>query len=252
MRDSDGNYIYETNPETGKPIYVKTGEKKTRTQKSTRMAETDDAYTLLSDHPNNKEILYADFANKMKAMGNNARKEYLVTPNQKMVPEAKKKYAKELAELDAALNKALKNASRERQAQLIANQIVADAMKNNPDMDGEEKKRIRGQALIGARNRAGAKKDRIIFTEKQWEAINAGAVSENKLVQLLKNADPDNYKALATPHASRVSGTTAKYIKDLLNAGWSRTDIENAGYASMSTIRAVEDGKYDADIASES
>lgn len=250
LRDEKGNYIYETNPETGKPVYVKTGKIKERTQKVSRMADAKDAYELLSDNPTNKELLYADFANKMKAMGNEARKEYLATPHQKMNPEAKKLYSKELSELNVALNKALKNAQRERQAQLIANQIVADAMKNNPDMEAEEKKRLKGQALIGARDRAGARKDRIIFTEKQWEAINAGAVSENQLVKLLKNADAEHYKKLATPRTSRVSGSTAKRIQELLNAGWSRNDIVNAGYASMSTIRDVEDGKYKAEISS--
>lgn len=250
VKDENGKDVYETNPDTGRPVYVKTGNMVERKQKVSRMDDAKDAYELLSDNPNNKELLYADFANKMKSMGNEARKEYLATPRQQMNPEAKKLYSKELAELNVALNRALKNATRERQAQLIANQIVADAQRNNPDMEAEEKKRLRGQALIGARDRAGAKKDRIIFTEKQWEAINAGAVSENQLVKLLKNADANEYKKLATPRVSRVSGATASRIKQLLSAGWSREDIVNAGYASMSTIRDVEDGKYNSAIES--
>lgn len=245
VKDENGKDVYATNPDTGRPIYEKTGEMKKRMQSVSRMDKAKDAYELLSDNPNNKEILYADFANKMKSMGNEARKEYLAVPHQRMDPAAKKKYANEVASLEKQLNTALKNAPRERLAQRIATQIIADAVKENPDMDADEAKRIKGQALIGARDRAGAKKTRVQFTVKEWEAINAGAVSENQLVKLLKNADAEQYKKLATPRESRVSSSTAIKIQQLLNAGWSRNDIVNAGYASMETVRDIEDGKYD-------
>lgn len=243
-KDENGNWVYETNPETGKPVYEKTGKVKERQQKSTRMAEADDAYELVSDNPSPKEIIYADFANKMKAMGNEARKEYLATPGVKVNTEAKKQYANEVASLNKKLNDAKKNAPKERQAQLLATQIINERLRDNPNMEADEKKRLKGQALNGARNRTGAKKQRVKFTEKEWEAVNAGAVSENTLVQLLKNADPDNYKKLATPKSSRISESTATRIQQLLNAGWTREQIQDAGYASMDTITKVASGAY--------
>jgi hypothetical protein len=242
-KDANGKWVYEINPETGRPLYENTGKINVRMQKSTKMAETDDARELMSDNPSAKEIIYADYANKMKAMANEARKEYLATPNLKMDPEAKKKYKEEVASLDKKLNDALKNAPKERQAQLLATQIINERLKENPDMDGDEKKRLKGQALNGARQRTGAKKQRVVFTEKEWEAVNAGAISENKLTKLLKNAEPDNYKALATPRTSRISETTANRIQQLLAAGWTERQIEDAGYASMDTIRKVESGR---------
>lgn len=254
-------------PDTGKPIKIgeeefkdKNGktrkrsvylmesveEENERNTSSTRMAEAKNAYELLSDNPSNKEYLYADYANKMKSMANEARKEWLNVPKLKMNPAAKKEYSREVKSLEEKFIRAKKNAPRERQAQLVATQMINSKLEQNPDMDKDDKKRLRGQALNGARDKVGAKKDRIKFTEKEWEAINAGAISETRLTDLLKNADSDNYKALATPKSSRISASTAARIESLLNAGWSRKDIENAGYASMETIKSVENGTWQA------
>ena len=244
LRDEDGKILYLTDDETGKVVYEKTGKMTTRQQKSTRMAEADDAYELLSDNPSNKEIIYADYANKMKAMANTARKEYLATPRMRMNSEAKKEYATEVASLNRKLNDAKKNAPKERQAQLLATQIINQKKQDNPDMSAEELKRLEGQALNGARSRTGAKKQRVKFTEKEWEAVNAGAISENVLVQLLKNGDADNYKSLATPRQSRISESTANRIQALLNAGWTKRDIVDAGYASETTVEKVQKGQF--------
>ena len=245
LKDENGNDVYVINPKTGKPQLQGTGKIMTRTQDVPKMSLHDDAYELLSDNPSNKEYLYADFANKMKSMANEARKEWLATPKLEMNAEAKKLYSKEVASLNVQLNNALKNSQRERQAQLLANQIVDARRADNPDMDSDELKRLKGQALNGARDRTGAKKDRVIFSEKEWEAINAGAISESTLVKLLNNGDPDNYKALATPRTSRVSNATANYVNQLLSAGWTREDIVKAGYASMETINKVQSGDYE-------
>lgn len=254
-------------PETGKPIKIgeetyvdskgktrkrsiyKTEEitvTNERKQGVARMDTVKDAYELLSDNPSNKEYLYADYANKMKSLGNRARKEWLATPKLEFNPAAKKKYQKEVDELNNAYIKAKKNAPRERQAQLLATQIINSRLQDNPNLkdDKEEFKRLKGQALNGARQRTGAQKERIKFTDKQWEAINAGAVSETRLAEMLKNADPDNYRALATPRTNRISASTALRIQGLLNAGWTRKEIENAGYASMDTIMKVANGTW--------
>lgn len=221
-------------------------EVKERKISSTRMAEAKDARELLSANPSNKEILYADFANKMKSMGNTARKEWLNVPKLEANPEAKKQYKEEIKSLNEKAVKAKLNAPRERQAQILATEIIRARLQDNPDLynDKEEYKRIKGQALNGARARTGAKKQRIQFTEKEWEAINAGAITETKLKELLANADSESYKKLATPKQSRVSESTANRINGLLSSGWSREDIANAGYASMDTIIAVQKGQY--------
>ena len=244
-RDDDGNYVYETNPKTGKTLYAPTGKINERMTKSTRMGETKDARKLMSDNPSNKEIIYADFANKMKAMANESRKEYLATPKLQYNPEAKKKYAAEVKTLDDKLVKAKQNSPKERWAQRLANQQVRAAVDDNPNMTAEEKKRLRGQKLTESRQRTGANKQRVVFTEKEWEAINAGAISESKLQKLLDNADTDSYRTMALPKSSRVSASTANRVQSLLAAGWTRNQIVDAGYASMETVKEVQKGNYE-------
>lgn len=240
-------------PETGKYVKNPDGtwkkevvyETHSRLQASTKMAEAKDAYTLLSKNPNKKEILYADFANNMKGLANKARKEWIVTPDLEYSPEANKKYSAEVKELNRKYINAKMNAPRERQAQILATQIINERIEENPNIvnDKEEFKRTKGQALNGARSRTGAKKARVTFTEREWEAINAGAVSTTRLTELLKNADQDSYRSLALPRATRVSRSTADYITSLLNAGWTREEIVDAGYASMTTIEKVQRGQ---------
>ena len=215
-----------------------------RRQSSSQMAEAKDAYELLSRNPSNREILYADYANKMKAMANSARKDWLAVPKMEMNPAAKKEYASEVQSLNRKYLAAKKNAPRERQAQILATQIINARLEENPGkaQDKEWVKKQKGQALNSARSRTGAKKERVTFTEKEWEAVNAGAISETRLKNLLQNADADNYRQLATPKTNRISAATAARIEGLLAAGWSRSDIVNAGYASMDTIKKVQAG----------
>ena len=73
------------------------------------------------------------------------------------------------------LNLALRNAPRERQAQIMANATVAAKKKENPDMDKSEIKKASQQALSAARISVGAKRTTIDITDKEWEAIQAGA-----------------------------------------------------------------------------
>lgn len=239
-------------PKTGEKIYkeardahfidYKTGEVKDRHQKSTWMAEEKDARNLMSSrtNPNPKELLYANFANTMKAMGNNARKEYLDVPHQKVNAEAKKEYAAEVASLNYKLDVALKNAPRERQAQAIASAKVNALRYSDEEYSNEELKKYGAQQLNAARNVTGAGKTRVTFTPREWEAVTAGAISETTLQMLLKNADTDSYKQLATPKTSRYSASTINSIQSLLKAGWTRNEIVEAGIYSMNAVQAAE------------
>ena len=213
-----------------------------KTQESTRMAETDDAYSLSSG--TRMEAVYADYANKMKSMGNQARKEMLGTKNLEYSPSAKKAYAAEVESLNNKLIIAEKNAPRERQAQLIANVVVDQKKKDNPDMDYDTLKKVKSQALAAARTRVGAKKDRIAITDKEWEAIQSGAISHNKLMKILNNSDLDTIKQRATPRTSK-SITTAKAnkIKAMQRSGYTTKEIADALGVSTSTVsRVVKEG----------
>lgn len=243
--------------EAGKKVYDETGEsytkttvnKKTgvvttkevvRTQTVPRMSVTDDARTLSSGTP--MEEAYADYANGMKALANAARKEYIATPSTHYSPTAKKQYAEEVSSLNAKLNSALLNAPKERQAQLIANSRVEAKKKANPELkdDKDHLRKIKGQELQIARAQVGAQKQRITPTEKEWEAIQAGAISSNKLQQILANSDKKTLRSFAMPKARKsLSNAQINLAKSMENSGYTLADIADRLGVSTSTVSTI-------------
>ena len=221
------------NPKTGEVTYKTV----TKTQRSTKMFETDDAFTLVSKARNPKEIAYAEYANKMKALGNEARKAMVNTPDTPYSPEARIKYQAEVDRLNAALNVALKNAPKERQAQTIANAAVQAKRHANPDMTNKELKKAGQQALDKARRQVGAKKEMIEISDREWEAIQAGAISTNKLQQILNNANMDVVKQKAMPRStSTLSPAKLAHISTLKASGYTNEQIAKKLGVSVSTI----------------
>ncbi len=228
----------ETGKQTYKEVYEeytdKNGKTKVRMQRSTKMAETDDARTLSSGTP--QEEAYADYANKMKSLANQARKEMVNTGKIEYSAQSKAIYQDEVNSLMSKLNTALKNAPKERQAQIIANATVAAKKKDNPDMTKSEIKKANQQALTTARNAVGAKRTMIEITDKEWEAIQAGAISENKLTQILNNTDIDSLRQRATPRSTTtLSDAKIAKIKAMAASGYNTSEIAEALNISSST-----------------
>lgn len=229
---------------TGKKVFTPTGESfvnargKTivRVEQSTKLAETDNAHTLSSGTVIEK--VYADHSNKLKALANTARKAMVHTASNPYSPSAKAAYAKEVAALDAKLTIALRNAPLERQAQLLANSIVSQKKHANPDMEPSDLKKIKGQALEEARTRTGAGKKRIQITDSEWDAIQAGAISNNKLEKILDNADNDVIKKLATPKSIVLMTNTKKSrAKSMMASGYTQAEIADALGVSLTTLK---------------
>lgn len=224
-----------------KVVDKKTGEIKTKTvtktQRSTKMFEADDAYTLVSKSKNPVELAYADYANQMKALANRARKEMVTTPDIPYNPEAKAKYQREVDSLQAKANIALKNAPRERQAQTLANAIVQAKIKDNPDMTNKEKKKAGQQALDKMRRQVGAKRELVQITDKEWEAIQAGAISTSKLKTIINNADMDKVKQLAMPRSTKqLSQAKINHMATLRASGYTNAQIAQKLGVSTSTV----------------
>ena len=243
VRVDERKRSYKPNAETGEWEYTytgsyyidKKGNKVMRQQKSTQMAEAKDAFTLSSG--TQMEAAYATYANQMKALANKARKEYLAVESIPYSPSAKKTYAVEVASLNAKLNEALKNAPRERQAQVVANEIVNAQIAANPEMSNDKKKKIKGQALTEARARVGAKKTPVLITDREWEAIQAGAVSNNTLTKILNNTDDEAFRERATPRNSNaLSSAKINLIKAKLDAGFTMQEVADAYGISTSTV----------------
>lgn len=241
---------YRVDPVTGKKIYTETGNTYTntkgkvvtKTQRSTKLAETDDAHTLSSGTVIEK--VYADHSNKLKSMATEARLAAVRTKTLPYSPSAKTAYQRQVDSLNAKLNVALKNAPLERQAQILANAVVSQKRRAHPDMEASDLKKIKGQALAEARLRTGARKQRVDLTDDEWSAIQAGAISTNKLKQILDNADPDRIKQLATPKASMVMTSTKKQrATSMLASGYTQAEVADALGVSVSTLNiAMSEG----------
>ena len=228
----EGALIYNSVRET----YIdKNGKEQVRTIKSTKMMETRDARSLSSGTL--QEEVYADYANSMKALANTARKAITTTGNLKYSPEAKKEYATEVARLNAKLNTALLNAPKERQAQLLANSIVKEKKASNPGIEGEDLKKIKQAALSQARIKFGAKREAIIIEDREWEAIEKGAISENVLNKIIQNADIDSLRSKATPRNSKtLSSAKLNKLQAMKASGYTNAEIAEALGISASTV----------------
>ncbi len=221
------------------PVYTdkKTGKTKTKTQPSTKMAETKDARTLISDADTPIERKYAEYANQMKALANRARLEIVRTKDIPYSPSAKETYKVAVESLNSKLNVSLKNAPRERQAQLRANATVAAKKQANPDMTKAEIKKAGQQALVKARIEVGAKRETIKITDREWEAIQAGAISNNKLQQIVAHTDTDELRQRATPRATTtLSNAKISKIQNMRASGYTNAEIAEAIGVSASTV----------------
>ena len=228
--------VKKTNKRTGEVTVVT----KKRTQKSTKMAETDDAYTLVSPAKNPKELEYADYANSMKALANKARKEMVSTGKIAYSKTAKATYQEEVNSLMTKLNEAQLNTTRERAAQRKANAEITTKKAADPNLKPGDIKKASQQALSKYREELGSvsRRDRSIkITDREWEAIQAGAISENKLKQILDNTDIDNLRERATPRTtSKLSTAKVNRIKALSASNYTIGEIAKKLGVSTSTV----------------
>ena len=206
--------------------------------KSTQMAETKDAHTLSSRNPGTpQEEAYANYANTLKALANQARKEILIINDIPYSPSASKTYSEEVISLDYKLNQALLNAPKERHAQTIASSIMTAKKKDNPLMTSEQEKKLRQQEIHRAREKVGAKRSDIRLTAEEWRAIQAGAISSTRLKQIIANSDSEILRQLAMPRASTVlSDSKIRRIMNMSNSGYTTIEIAKALGVSATTV----------------
>ena len=104
--------------------------------------------------------------------------------------------------------------------------MVQQKRQANPHLDDADLKKISFQALAEARNRVGAGKTLVDITPSEWNAIQAGAISANKLEQILNNTDVDNIKKLATPRQATVmTGSKLALAKAMLANGYTQEEV---------------------------
>ena len=245
-------------PKTGKISYKESGAYYERngkiiykTSKRPLILETEDVSTLSSG--TQQENLYVDYCNKMKAMGNMARKEWKATKGFSKSSTAAETYAEEVASLKSKLNTAAKNAPLERRAHAIANGIIKEKeaadKKNGVDTSTSEWKKqnkkdrqmaieaARAKVGSGARDENGRKIAQIRFTDREWEAVQSGAIAATTLEQIFKYADKDDLRARATPKTTlQLSPNKQSRINRLKANGLTIAEIADAVGCSPTTV----------------
>ncbi len=233
-----GEYIYK---ESGRTFTdPKTGKERKAEDTVSLISETKDARTLSSGTI--QENLYADFSNKLKAMANQARKEAVNMKGIQRNPEAAKTYAPEVASLKEKYNNMIANKPKERKAMLIANANIKAKIQEqglDPTIDKKEIKKISSVEMQRARDSVGAsgRKSKVTFTDREWEAVQAGAISDNMLTKFLNSSDPDEIVKRAMPKNVTVM-TSAKMSKAnaMLRSGYSYAEIAKACGVPESTV----------------
>lgn len=238
-------------PETGEEIWkdaplgkdFETGLKTyQRTQKISQMMKVKDAHELSSGTI--KEEAYADYANYMKQLANQARLEILKTGNIEYSKEAHARYKDEVDALDAWLRMVDQNKPRERRAAAIANAAVAEKKAAHPDMTKKELGKQNQIEMVRARAITGAKRVEIPISDRTWEAIQAGAITETTLRRVLAATDIDKLRDRALPHAkNELSATQLNLLRTMDAKGYSTLDIAKRLDVSTSTIeRYLKEG----------
>lgn len=212
------------------------------TQKIAMMDSVKDARELSSG--TRMEEVYAEYANNLKALANQARKERVGLENMKYSPSAAKAYSEEVSSINAKLNEAMKNKPLERKAQAIAESRLRELIQEHPDMDKQDKKKYQARFLNEARRRMGTDRSQIKLTPKEWEAIQAGAITHNLFSQILTRTDLDVIKDYATPrtYAPKLSRSEIAYAKSMLDMGnYTQAEVANHLGVSVSTLMKAID-----------
>ena len=228
-----GEVIYR---ETGRTMKDKdTGKIRIAPERKERMAVVKDAHELSEGYP--IEEIYAEHANRMKALANEARKEMRNTGRLEQNKTAREIY-KDVVGKDGSLAKKIAlaelEAPKERQAQILAASIMKQKEKANPELKEKENKdkikKIAAKALDEARDAVNGgthtKRYKIDLTDREWEAIQAGAISDTQFERVIRYSDKNELKKRALPRQNTGMRASMKSrARLMLNAGYAPSTV---------------------------
>jgi transcriptional regulator with XRE-family HTH domain len=214
-------------------------------QKSTKMAETSDARTLVSPYKYPIETIYANYANQMKAMGNAARKESLVKKETPYSAQAAETYKDEVAHLRENLEKSKVNAALERLAQRSAKVIIDERIAKYPERynkktpDGKKHISKLKNQVTNQQRKIVSKQAPFDISEREWEAIQAGALHKSEVKEIINRANSDQVKKYAMPkntNYSTLSAANLAHARAMINSGYTQADVAASFNISPSTL----------------
>jgi DNA-directed RNA polymerase specialized sigma24 family protein len=158
---------------------------------------------------------------------------------------AAKVYESEVQALKSKLNEAKLNAPKEREAQRRTNVEIKRKL-DSGQIEKEDVKKASQKALSKYREEVGSvsrKKRNIDITDREWEAIQAGAISENMLIDILNNTDADKLRQRATPRTTTtLSPAKVAKIKAYKNSNYTLNQIADKLGVSVSTVSSYLKG----------
>lgn len=225
-------------PEGSEGLIFKESITKTRT---TKMAKESDARALSSGLP--MEEIYAEHANKLKALANKSRSIARTMSGSNYSPTAFQTYRKEVDSLNSQLRTAELNAPLERQAQMIADKMMKAKIADDPTLryDRDAYKKAEQRSISAARAKVGSKKTLIDISDAEWEAIQAGAITPSRLERIFNNTNDEKLKKLATPRKdkNKMSNAQINRAKRMLDSGYTQAEVAEAFGVSTGTINKL-------------
>lgn len=183
------------------------------------------------------EKVYADYARHMIELGRSARKVSASTGDIAYNSAAAQTYATEAKHLRDQLVEFNKNRPLERAAQRIAYSQLQLRKQDNPDMEKDEEKKLRNQLLKEARAKTGASRFEITISEKEWQAIQSGAVPPSVQKQLFVATDKDKIMKLALPkEPNKLSASVLARARRMVASDYTWEEISKQLGVSQSRL----------------
>lgn len=179
-----------------------------------------------------------------RTKANKARKESVNMKGIQRDPAAAKEYAAEVASLNEKYQAVLANKPKERRAMIIANSKIKAIVEargldyNNKD-DKKEIKKISSVEMQRAREQVGANssKTKIVFSDREWEAVQKHAISDSLLTKFLNSSDSTEIVKRAMPKATaKLSSAKLSKAKAMLTGEYTYERIAEACGVPKSTI----------------
>ncbi len=228
-----GEVIYRDTGRTFKD--KKTGKIREATQTVEKLAAVKDAHELSEGYY--IEEIYANHSNRLKALANEARKESRATGRLEQNKSAKESY-KDVVGKDGSLAKKIAlaelEAPKERQAQILATSVMRAKEDANPELKTKEyadkRKKLAAKALDAARDDVNGgvhtPRYKINLTDREWAAIQAGAISDTQFQKVLRYSDTSELKKRALPRQTvTMQSSTRSKARLMLNAGYAPSTV---------------------------
>lgn len=244
------NLAEEYKDETGKLKRRPTGESlyldpkdpriKQAMQKESLLASVNSLHDISSGTI--EEKLYADYGDKMKALAVKARRAKKDIDISGFYNKASASiYRDEVASIKAKVELSTLNAPRERRAQIIANSLIFEQKKAHPELEGDKDalRKLSSNAIKTARAQVGAgrKIREFKLTDKEWAAIQAGAINKTLMDEVWTFANTEDLKRRAMPKEQRaITSSEQSKIRSMFNSGKTYAEIAQALGVSTSTI----------------